>query len=504
MTKNNSFPYRNDKANRHRVCAVFALLTGLLFLSGCQSYTSQNSNMVTAWRAGDFEKAVSSAGEAAEKRADTRDSLLWRLEEGSIKRGAGLYAESNVAFQLAEEQVNDWEEKAKTQVSREAGAIITNLATLPYRGRAYDKIMMNAYQALNHLHLGELDQARVQLNRALQRQRDAVADNARRIEEAAEEARLAREGKLMDDDGQIVEPYDVELARQDASLSGALDTYMEDLDSGVAVYADYVNPFAVFLDALVYTFAPYDASDLERGRMSFSRLASMSPSRYSEEDMVLANHLAEGNTAPPLTYVIYETGFAPEREEIRIDIPLFLLSSNVSYVGASFPKLRFHKDSSLPLRVTVNNELHESEVLSSLESVIALDFKNEWPVILTKTLTSTATKALAAYTLEQSVSDQGFMAQLAVKAMVIAYQASMNRADLRSWMTLPRETRYCRFETPKDRLVEISVNGFTEVVGIEPGHISVIYIHGISPTTPPQIAQFTLVPERAVQLTLTQ
>jgi len=504
MTRKNSFPPSSESSNR-RVCALLTLLAALLLLSGCQSYTSQNAAAVGAWRTGEFEKAVAIAEETAEKRADTRDGLLWRLEEGSIKRGAGMYHESNVAFQLAEEQVNQWEEEAKVKVGREAGAMITNLSMLPYRGRAYDKIMMNTYQALNHLHLGELDEARVQLNRVHQRQRDAVADNARRIEEAEEEARLAREGELMDDDGKKSESYDVELALQDESLSRGLNAYMEDLDSSrIAVYADYVNPFAVFLDALVYTFAPYDASDLERGRLSVSRLATMSPSRYTEEDIVLANRLAEGATPPPLTYVIYETGFAPEREEFRIDIPLFLVSSDVSYVGASFPKLRFHEASALPLHVAVNGETHKSELLSSLDSVIALDFKNEWPVILTKTLTSTATKALAAYALEQSVSDQGLMAQLAVKVMVVAYQASMNRADVRSWMTLPRETRYCRFETPEDRLVEISVNGFTQFVGINPGHISVLYIHGISPTTPPRISQFTLVPERGVQLTLIQ
>jgi len=69
-------------------------------------------------------------------------------------------------------------------------------------GYAYDKVMMNAYKALNYIQLGDRDAARVELNRALQRQRDAVADNAKRIEAAQEEAKAAKDGKAKSESGQ--------------------------------------------------------------------------------------------------------------------------------------------------------------------------------------------------------------------------------------------------------------------------------------------------------------
>lgn len=479
------------KSTRSALFLIFSLLT----LSGCQSYTAQSGKMVNAWRIGNLEEAVAAAQTEAEKRAAGRDALIWRLEEGTVKRGAGMYEESNYAFELAEEAVERWEEEAKVKVATEARAAITNQATLPYRGRSYDKIMMNTYQALNYLQMNNLDAARVQLNRALQRQRDAVAENARRIEEAEEEARLAQEGQLVDEEGKATEAYDVELAQQDEQLSTSLEAYMGDLESKVLAYADYVNPFAVFLDGLVFSLAAYDSSDLERGRLSFARVAAMAPSRYMEEDLLLVEQLANGESPPALTYVIYETGIPPEREEIRIDIPLFIVSESVSYVGASFPKLRFYPDSCIPLVATAGGESHNTALVSNMDSVIALDFKNEWPVILTKTLASTAAKAIAAYFLEESVADQGLMAKMAVKVAVVAYQASMNRADLRSWMTLPREFQYCRFPTPEDRQVEIALGAFTESVTLDPGHISIIYVQGVSPASPPRITQFALIPE---------
>ena len=67
------------------------------------------------------------------------------------------------------------------KVGSEIGAAISNQANLPYRGRSYDKVMMNAYKALSYLALGEKDKARVELNSSLERQRDAVSANEKRI-----------------------------------------------------------------------------------------------------------------------------------------------------------------------------------------------------------------------------------------------------------------------------------------------------------------------------------
>ncbi|MEI9962929.1 MAG: hypothetical protein WDM76_17980 [Limisphaerales bacterium] len=45
-------------------------------------------------------------------------------------------------------------------------------------------------------------------------------------------------------------------------------------------------------------------------------------------------------------------------------------------------------------------------LLSSMDSVIGLDFKNELPIIITKTIAATVTKAVAAYAVNQAASQQ--------------------------------------------------------------------------------------------------
>ncbi len=143
-------------------------LTGLLG-TGCQTSNEKDKGL-TLYRQGKMPEAVKWYSVKAEKEIKTRDAIFWRLQQAASLRAAGQYPESNQAFDLAEQQINDFEEKAKVQVGREALALGSSQANLPYRGRAYDKIMLNTYKALNDLQLGETDKARVELIRASQRQ----------------------------------------------------------------------------------------------------------------------------------------------------------------------------------------------------------------------------------------------------------------------------------------------------------------------------------------------
>ena len=46
----------------------------------------------------------------------------------------------------------------------------------------------------------------------------------------------------------------------------------------------------------------------------------------------------QGKPLTPTTYVIFETGCAPVRDQIQIDIPIII--SKFPYMGAAFPTLK--------------------------------------------------------------------------------------------------------------------------------------------------------------------
>jgi hypothetical protein len=156
----------------------FIIGTCLLFLAeGCSTYQNQSAKMTKAWQAGDGWTAVTNATLKVDKSVGKKDELIWRLEQGTTLAAVGEVQESLAAFDAAEALVDQYENEANLQLGDQAGALLSNQASLTYRGRAYDKVMLNTYKALNYLLLSQPAQARVELNRSLERQSNAVDEN---------------------------------------------------------------------------------------------------------------------------------------------------------------------------------------------------------------------------------------------------------------------------------------------------------------------------------------
>ena len=420
-------------------------------------------------------------------------------------RANGQYEDSNKAFDIAQDKIDDYAQKAKVSISHEAGALLSNQANLPYEGRAYDGIMLNTYEALNYLALGEPDKARPELIRAYQRQQDAVEENKRRI--AAAQAEVAHAGTTAitnsDTAANITVTNNttvttnqtsvaVEKAQKDPKFQAAMQnnyTYLDNLKP----YANYVNPFTVYLDGLFFMANAADASDLERAHKSFERVQEfIGDNDYLKQDLAAVDDLISAKPLVPTTYVIFETGSAPERGQIRIDIPIIV--SKVSYVGAAFPTLQMQNNYVPSLTVTANGTNATTTLLASMDSVIGLDFKNELPIITTKTIVATVTKAVAAYAVNNAANQQNSLGGLFAQLGTAIYQAAVNIADERTWTTLPKEFQFCRVATPPDRKIELDTpDGSQKIpVTVGDGTINIIYVKSISPGTPLLVTQMKL------------
>jgi hypothetical protein len=592
---------------RHIRTLVFATLVGLV-AAGCSTYKGQN-RVIKYWRQNDLTNAVVEATKMADKKATGKDAIIWRLEQGTVLRGAGRYEESNAAFDKAQTRIDQYAQEAKVKVANEAGALLSNQANLPYVGRAYDGIMLNTYKALNYLQLGEPDKARVELIRAYQRQQAAVEENQKRIEKTQQEAAKSKDKKSMDK------------AQNDAKFKNKMQGVYTDLDK-LKAYSDYVNPFTVFLDGLFFMANPADASDLERARKSFERVTAYNPDNpYAKRGLAVLDGMMQGKPLPPTTFVIFETGCAPVRDQIRIDIPTFIPKS--PYAGAAFPTLKVQGDYLQRLTVTANSPIVTASdtsttssstitttgdtnatvtsttptagdtnatitstmttagdtnatitstttttgdtnatitstttttgdtnatitstttttsdtnttvtstaapagdttatstnttttasstttttttagstsvttsPIASMDSVIGLDFKNELPVIITKTIASTIAKAVAAYAANQAASQSDATVQLFVLLTTVIYQAAVNIADTRTWTTLPKEFQVCSFLTPPDRKIVLEPsNGAQKIpVTIGDGTINIVYVRSITATNQMLVTQMKL------------
>ncbi len=367
-------------AGKKFVRFILPVISAGLLSAGCQTYQQQNK-VIAYWHQGDLTNAVIEATKKADENAGNKDAIVWRLEQGAVLRAAGRYDASNKAFDEAQAKIDDYSLKAKIRVGQETGALLSNQAELDYEGRSYDGIMLNTYRALNYLALGQPDNARPEIIRAYQRQQDAVADNARRIQKTQDEAAEQKDRPT------------IRKAEQSPQFQAELQGSMTNID-GIKVYANYVNPFTVYLDGIYFMANAVDGSDLERARKSLERAASFVPdNQYVKQDVAAVDNRINGQPLTPTTYVIFETGCAPVRDQVRIDIPIII--SKVSYVGAAFPTLKPQGNFQRDLTVTANGVNYNTQTICSMDSIITLDYKNELPIVITKTIASTVVKAVA-------------------------------------------------------------------------------------------------------------
>ena len=450
-----------------------------LLATGCKTYQEQN-HVIKYWQRGDLTNAVVGATKAANKNSNNKDAIIWHLEQGAVLRANGQYEDSNKAFDAAQEKMDEYAQKAKVRLGQETGALLSNQAELDYEGRAYDGIMLNTYRALNYLALGEPDKARPELIRAYQRQQDAVLDNQKRIEKVQAEAAQNKDSAA------------IQRAQNDAGLQSQIQNASANLNH-LQPYAAYVNPFTVYLDGLFFMTDAADNSDLERAHKSFERVTEMaSDNGYLKEDLAMVNGLLAGRPLPPTTFVIFETGCAPVRDQVRIDIPIIV--AKVSYIGAAFPTLKPQSNFVPGLTVTADGKNFGTALVSDMDSVIGLDFKNEMPIVITKTIAATVVKGVAAYAANAAANQQSDWAGLLTQIGTAIYQAAVNIADERTWTTLPKQFQACHFSTPSDRKIELTASDGRQriQVTIEDGIINLIYVKSINATGPLLVTQMKL------------
>ena len=278
----------------------------------------------------------------ADQNANNKDAIVWRLEQGAVLRANGQYEASNKAFDQAQEKIDDYAQKAKVRLGQEAGALLSNQANLDYEGRAYDGIMLNTYKALNYLALGEPDKARAGTHPRL----PAPAGRRRGQSESASKKSRLKPPRTRTS-------ATIDKAQNDPKLQVPNAEHRTPISTISNPMPTYVNPFTVYLDGLYFMANAADGSDLERARKSFERVVGFAPDNdYVKQDLATVDDLMNGKPLAPTTYIIFETGCAPVRGQIRIDIPIIV--AKVSYIGAAFPTLKPQGNYIPSLTVTAN------------------------------------------------------------------------------------------------------------------------------------------------------
>ena len=437
-----------------RVARVIALAGPALALAAC-GYDRKMAGVMASYDAGQYAQAASEIQPLLQEHdADAPiNGVVFHLDGGTVLRAAGDVDASRRSLDWAYEAVRPYlDQAAETKVTEEVAAVLTNQTVRTYRGTTYDRILLNTYQSLNWLRQGDLEKANVELNRAALWQKDAVERNADRIR--AEQEAFAKAGK---DKG-----YDVSSTMQDAGFRQAMEqAYGPVWDRRGSV--DYEVSVTSWLRGAVQ-MARGEPSAFDQARQSFKAVAGMlgEPANAAVlEDLAMADAATRGELPPRMVWVLLETGRAPSRKELRLDIPLFI--QEVPYVGAAFPLLEVHDGQVASMSVEGGEKPVNATLLCDLDAVVKRTFDDQLPLVITATLVSSASKAVATYFAQRAAGDYGWAAALGGAI----YQVAMNSADLRCWLTLPKQWMLARLPRPASGRLSVALGDGQRLDGLE-------------------------------------
>ena len=456
---------------------VFTLAT--FFFHGCvNTHYDRSENFRFSWKIGDFKSAATEA-EKLSQSGPKRDRLLYKLEEGSVKRLAGDLDGSVMALQEASAEYDRWfgvHLKTEARVSEAFSSVVGSAEWKPYKSRVYERVMMRIYQALNYLQLDEKGRARAEIFKS----RQAIEDSKEIWKKELLTAQSSMKKKGVD-------------LNQGINAEGKNPLRDERLRVRAMVPSnlpEYVNPAAIYLESLYFLRTGSQREDFDKAAFSLRQLASLFPqNKWIQDDFSDAK---KGIRSPEsITYVFFETGRAPVRVEKRFDLPIvfFANQARIPYLGIALPSLKTNDQflSGLRINATTLAKPVQTKVLADMDAIVAKEFDKDYPIELARAISGALAKGGLQYLATDSVRSENDTTRAIVGIGVGLLAQAATKADLRAWGTLPKQIQFCKIKTPQDKKLTLEGVGATlnEEVALNPSaSTNLVWVRSVSAHSP--------------------
>jgi uncharacterized protein len=439
---------------RNKIDTFLLTAVTLSLLSGCAPKEAMLNNDALVAQ-GQYAKAAAlSEGEIDHFDRTQRNNLLWYLNAGLAYRFDHDNNASIKAFDESEWLIKHFQEQLLNADIGQGGlSLFVNDTTTPYVGTQYDGVMANTYKAIDYMAMGDSEGARVEFNRAIDRQRRAKAYYAKLIEKNRE---AIEKKERSDNNGVDVDGSMPEASRALAEKYPSLYNF--------EAYPDFINPMVSYVAGL---FALGEGDNQKAFGLLKEAYGMNKENSYIAQDLAYADALLDGKkpSEEPFVWVVIEDGLAPVKDEWRLDVPVFIFSNNVNYVSLALPRIHPRQSAFAAYSVAVGDQVKESRQLSDMDRVIMSEFKYQYPAILRRALFSAMTKAVMQYQTQRQMSNTEGNTQMVWALASIAttvYTIGSTQADTRSWTTLPKRFDLIRLTYPKEgRFTIRSSSGLT-------------------------------------------
>jgi len=447
-----------------KIFKIALVSAALLIFSGCTT-NKEISQFNTSSNSSNYEEAA----KYAEKKADgivggilgklnldtsKKKDLYWSLQAASAHRNAGNYKKSNEWFDIAEESYKAYnEDNILNNIDSGVASVLVNDSATDYTGEVYDGILINTYKAMNYLALNDHKNARIEFNRASDRQRRAKAYFAKEIK--AKNAELSKKPNVFNSINN--KNANQQFAQRYSNLSN------------FKAYADFQNPYTTYMAGLFSALSGDKAKAVDL----FKEAYASTENNIIKQDF---NKLTSSDGLNNSVWVVFENGKGMSKKEFILKLPLFLVSSKVSWTGVAFPEL---KPGNKAYSGIVANGVKTKQFVS-MDNVIKSEFKKDLPNIKARAIASAVAKTAIQVALKKEDNLMGDIFAI--------YQAVSTRADTRIWSSLPKEFQLAKVDMPADGVLKVQIGGRMHKINIGKTNNAIVTIKIPTPKAKPAIS----------------
>ena len=381
---------------------VCALLLIVLLLPGCASYSYSFTTVERAL----VEQRTDEALQVLEKLHDSssffgKANVLYQLNKGMILRMQQQYEASNQAFEQAKSLIEQYD---AFSVTEQASSFMINDATRAYMGEPFEQVLLHLYAALNYLEMGKPVEARVE---ALQ-----VDQRLRRLNSKIKNPIYTEDAFVRYLTGIIYE----QLGEYSDAMIACRKAY--------EAYQKYQKNFGVATP-----------KSLQQALLRLSRQQGLDDEHHRYQQQFNSEETQSVNDRRQLgeLVLVVNSGLAPVKKEQAINT---IAPSSGQLVRVAVPQYVTRSDNVSGVKLSLKNQSSGSEHRANGELVQDIDniaFKTleaEMPTIVART----AARAVTKYQITKEVGRKDDALGLLTNILAMVTE----RADTRSWLTLPK------------------------------------------------------------------
>ena len=385
-------------------------LLSFLVLCLCACSVTEN-NIRTKYDSANYISTYKGLQEAASKK--NTNSLLWQMQSGFLNFSYFGPEFSIEDLDIAEKVYKKYEDEGiLSGAFSTVAATFTNDRVLPYRGYVYEGSLLNFYKAMAYSSINDYTNARIEFNRANDRQRRAKDYYKKEIKKAHDKAVMNANTKQRN--------ADYAINTSDEALDGIISSKYSNL-SNFAIYKDLINPAIPYLSGVFFMLEDdyVKSVDLLKEAYGISRAPLIA------DDMKLLDSRRLGKDSDKYTWFFIEDGDISRKHGITFAVTLWL-GGSVSSINIALPFLGEGKPSFRSYKING----HEANLIVTNSNLFGSEFEKQLPSIITRALISAIAKFTVSYLTSELGSEIGGLLTSLVFNVITA-------VDTRSSFVLP-------------------------------------------------------------------